>query len=212
MPVEAGHIYALNWVGQIFSQRIMLTTHYKITAVNPDVEPSDVRSAMLVEVCAGGGGDLIESDYLACLPPSYTLNRVVAQPIYPIRLVYEDAVRNVAGTHASDTEASNQAAVITLQTEYAGRSQVSNKHIGPIPQAATVQANGELVAAYKTLLTTLGDSLTSFIVVAGLGLTMIPVIYHPNFTPPDTASDPIAEFYVHDEIRVMRRRTVRLGE
>lgn len=212
MAAGAGDVYSLNWIGSIFGQRIMLTTAYEILTVDAGVEPSDVRSAMLVEVCAGGGNDLIESDYLACLPPSYTLNRVTAQPFYPIRLVYEDAVRNVAGTHASDTEASNQSAVITFQTEYAGRDQVSNKHIGPIPQAATVQANGELVAAYKALLTTLGDSLTSNIVVAGLGLSMFPVVFHKNAEPPVSKTDRLIEFYVNDEIRVMRRRTVRVGE
>lgn len=212
MAAGAGDVYSVNWVGSIFSQRIMLTTVYEILTVNAGVEPSSVRSAMLNELCNAGGGDLVESDYLACLPPSYTLERVTAQPTFPIRLVYEDLIRGVAGTHAADTEASNQAACITFQTEYAGRDQVSNKHIGPIPQGATVQANGELTNAYKALLTTLGDSLTSNIVVAALGLNMFPVIFHPNVVPPVSHTDRLQEFFVHSEIRTMRRRTLRVGE
>jgi len=149
--------------------------------------------------------------YLACLPSQYELDSIRGQIIAPNRRVYSETLRGVPGTHLDTLETANLASVITLRTAFAGRNQVGNKHIGPIPSSGAVMTLGELTGAYKTLLTTLAGALMASIVPAGIAAVARPCIYHPDgAVPPNT--DWVESAIVGETVRVMRRRTVRLGE
>lgn len=206
-----GDILQLTFLGRYAGQRIMLTHHYRLDAVTAFTDASLVQLGLLDEVRAGaGGGNVIEGSYLACLPAQYTLEKIRAQTIALQRLVPTEVARNVNGTHGDDTETGNQAVVITLRTAVAGRSQVSNKHIGPIPQAVTVQDDGLLTVAYKTLATTLASNLNVQINNVATGAVFSPVIYHRTGDGPNYSK--ILSYLTQPNIRVMRRRTVGVGE
>lgn len=208
MTVAVNDLFRIAAVGSAFGQRIMLTHAYQVVGIDPNQSELTVTTAILEALRGGGGGDLFETEYLACLPVDYTLDYWYAQKVAPVRYRYAKHTRGVTGTHADGCETANQAAVLTGTTVLSGRSQISNKHIGPIPQSANVQANGLVAAAYKAKLSALGAKMDNGLVDAAIGLSMFPVIIHPT---PATSSTLIIDFQPQDTIRVMRRRTVGLG-
>jgi len=213
MPVVSlNDVVLVTYKGEAAGQRILLTTTYKVTTVADPTEVNAFCEEVLDEVCNGaGGGDLVESKYLACLPSQYDLQTVRCQIIAPNRRVYYERIRNQPGTHAENMETTNLAGVITLRTDFAGRNQVGNKHIGPLPATGAVMSAGELTGAYKTLLGTLATALMSNLTLAAIGAVAKPVIYHGGDTVPPL-TDWIKTAIVGETVRVMRRRTVRLGE
>lgn len=208
-----GDIYQVSAAGTIFGQRVLLTQNYIIVAQDASAPDNVVSTSLNLKVSGVAvlGGDVLESKYLALLPPEYTLDFWQAQKVYPIRQAYRRLARAVAGTHAASTEATNQAAVITLRTDTAGRSQIANKHIGPIPQDVAVQDSGLLTAAYKALMTTFANALLEQIDLdIDLNtVSLYPCIYHVGEVP---TSSPLTNHVIGDTVRVMRRRTVRVGE
>lgn len=209
MAVTLADVWRVSAEGVWDLQQIRLSQHYIVSSVTGTVPDTTLSALLLAKLNGGmGGGDLFESKYLACMPPSYTLTRWVVQKIYPTRLKYESLARGAAGTHAFDTATGNQAAVITGQTPFAGRSEVSNKHIGPIPQDSSVQDSGMVAAAYKALLTTLAGAFNSSITSVAPAVQLDPGIYHR------TGGIRFTSYYqmtVQDTLRVMRRRTVGVG-
>lgn len=208
MAVQPGDIFRLNAVGRCFQQRIMLTHGYVVSAVTGTVPSTQAPSALTKAVRAGAlGGDVLESKYLECMPSSYTLEYWQAQQIRPFRLAYFRETRNVVGENAN-TEATNQSAVITLKSEFAGRWAQASKHIGPLPQGPDVQADGFITAGYKTALEIFGGAMLTDVIQDGI--TFSPVIIHPVGTHGGVT--PLISQAIQTTIRVMRRRTVQLGE
>jgi len=210
MSVSAGDVFAAYVIGDIFGQRTMLTLGYKITAVGSAVSEAAAAVQIAFNLSGQVGSTVnLESPLRAVLPPDWELISIRAQRVRPIRMALQELILGVNGTHASSTEATNQAAVITMRSQLAGRKYVSNKHIGPLPQGATVQTNGLLTPAYKALLQDVADKLNLVMVDVPLGMTAEPGIINAdlgvNFTK-FTVGIP------QDTIRVMRRRTVRVGE
>jgi len=208
MTVAVGDLFALNAIGTCFNQRIMLTLHYAVDVVGTSTVEQTVSEDLIDAVRAAGGDDVLETLYLACLPPQYGLLRWTAQKIAPVRYAYQYITRDVAGAHASGTDTANQAAVITLRTRLAGRKDISNKHIGPIPQAATVQEDGLIVAAYKTLLNNLGIAMVQTITTPGTATQFLPVVRHN--TPPNSFTV-LFQTASSETVNTMRRRTVGRG-
>lgn len=209
MTIAVGDLIRVAAVGSCFGQRIMMTHNYGVQQITGPQPEADVCNELLNELRGGGGGDLYESTYLSCLPVDYTLVRWVVQKTNPVRYAYFHVDRNTPGTHAGACEETNLAAAITFTTLLAGRDQVSTRHIGPLPGGATVRADGELVIAYKNLLDTLGLAMSSIIALPVTGVTLAPCI--PHALPLGTYTT-IQDNTTQEEIRVMRRRTVRVGE
>jgi len=206
--IEVGDVIQVSWVGDCFGQRVMMVRHY-VCDVAADPLTTTVLgnlNALLGELGIGGGED-ITTDYLACLPPSYSLTYVQAQRINPERSAWvRDASDAGPGTHNDDTERSNVSCCITMQSDRGGRDQHSNVLLGPSPVTAAV--NGEVSVAYKALMTALAEDLklpTTPVAVGNGSYT--PVIYHPD----NGLVDFITHYTVQDTSRVVRRRTVRLG-
>lgn len=205
----AGDIFIVSAFGTAFSQRIILTHHYRLAAINPGVSDEAARDSLLDAVRGGvGGGDVLEGPYLDLLPPEYTLDWWQAQLISPVRRAFNVFLRGNPGAHLDSTETANQSVAITLRTNNAGRDQVGTKKIGPIPQSANAQSNGSVAPAYLTLLTTFKNSLISDVVDLALGATWNPIFYHGP-----TAGDwnLITTGVAQQQIRTMSRRTVGRG-
>lgn len=209
MAATAGALYAVQALGTCFGQRIMLTHSYALTQVVGVVAENVALQALLDAIGNGvGGGNIIETKYLACLPDSYLLDEWRGQQVRPFRTAYRSNARAVVGTHAGNSEATNQSVAITLRSDVAGRWALGTKKIGPIPQDITVQDNGLITGAYKTLLETLGAALLGTVVAAGC--TWEPCIIHP--VGEHLGSTPLTSQIVQLTLRTMRRRTVRVGE
>lgn len=205
MPLEVGDVILVSWRGLCFNQRIILTHTYKVVTA-PDPETSVVHNlSALADALDTGGTQDVTTSYLACLPPQYRLTQVRAQRIYPIRSAYVAKTKDLPGTHEAPATVANDAAALTLRTDYSGRNQIATKHIGPIPD--DVSASGLLIAAYKALLVTLGTKLLVTAEFAATG-SANPGIYHRATNGFDTCWTAI----IGDQSRTQRRRTVGVGE
>jgi len=210
MATTVGDIYEVAAVGRCFGQRIILTHHYRLAAINPSVSENAASISLLNGVRDGaGGGDVLESLYLDCLPNNYELQYWRAQLIDPVRFAYVSADRTVTGTHVTQCQTANLSAGVTLRSNRAGRKEHGTKKIGPTPEGIDVSNNGMWDAGYIAKLNLLGGSLVSDVVDALLGATWNPVIYNRGSTP---AYAPALTWFVSPEVRTMHRRTVGVGE
>lgn len=199
-------IVQVQFRGNCFGQQIILNHNYGILGNWPVLTSVAQDLQSIITAVAAGGVQNIEASYLACLPPQYSLTEIRAQRITPIRSAYQSiALAGVIGTHASPATVANDAACITMRTVNAGRKQVANQHIGPVPDA--VSAAGLLVGAYVVILSALGTKLVSAFAPPGSGSVVVPVIVHRGGPGPDT----ITNFIVGPQSRVQRRRTVGIG-
>jgi hypothetical protein len=99
--------------------------------------------------------------------------------------------------------------VITRVCEFSGRAFVGGLHVGPIPQDAPTQINGLIAAAYVTKLQTMATAMVAPIngTIAAT-FTALPCLYHRK-----TANvTPLSSAFPQATLRVMRRRTLGLGE
>lgn len=210
MATAVGDIYEVAAVGRCFSQRIILTHHYRLNAINPDVSEYAASISLLNAVRdGGGGGDILESLYLDCLPNNYELQYWRCQLISPVRFAYVSANRNVTGTNATQAQTANLHGAITLRSSRAGREQHGTKKIGPCPDGIDVMNNGVFDAGYIAKLDLLGGSLVSDAVDALLGATWNPVIYNRSLAPYYSLA---LTWFTAPEVRTMHRRTVGVGE
>jgi len=209
MPVQSQDIFQVNWVGSCFNQRIMLTHHYRVESTAGLVDDLAASAALGVELTAGGGGDVMESAYRACLPPDYELIRVDVQKIKSTRYRKVSTVRGQAGTNANVAYQANVHAALQFVTDYAGRDQVSVKKIGPLPQHISLYDDGLLTATMVALLNTLATAMKTSINATAVSTTFQPVIFHRSGTPNFTV---ISGHIVQETVRVKTRRTVRVGE
>lgn len=208
--IAVNDLLRINAVGSFANQRIILTHAYAVLTTDGSQTDQQGMDALINNIRGGlGAGDQWESAYLACLPAGYTLEYWQCQKVAPVRVHYTKFSRVVPGTHADTTNATNQAAVITLGTVLAGRSNVSNKHIGPIPQSVNVQSSGLVAAAYQGILSTLAANMLLDITDVPSGITFSPVIPHRL---PAGAYTLLSNYSVGTTVRTMRRRTVGVGE
>lgn len=206
--IALNDIILLSFRGTYQQQRILFTHTYAVTAVPASPTPAaDFVEDFLVNIQASPTN--LSGGYLSLMPTNYTLQEIRAQIVAPVRQVVQKlAIDDNGAANAAST--GNLAAVITLNTALAGRSQVSNKHIGPIPSDAT--NGGSISVAYKNAMDVFGSLLTTTVQsISGSG-TATPVIYHR--TPPVGTAiyDEILNFVSQTTTRVMRRRTLGVGE
>jgi len=207
MAVPLNSLCRVNWYGRCFGQRIILTLGYKKSAGPVALDDEAEMNGVIDDLVVGGAVDLL-TDYMACLPASYSLEEIRAQIVYLTRITAVQRVVVTPGTHASPATVANDSACITLKGPIAGARRRSNKHIGPIPDAAS--ASGILTDAFKTKLGALADAMITNVVLAG-GETYQPHVFRINndFTEWHFL---LNQYSIGLQSRVQRRRTVGLGE
>lgn len=189
--------------GLCFNQRIILSHWYKVTQVNGD--PRTVTQdllAIIAKLKDGGPADIV-TPYLACLATQYIPQTIRVQKITTPRSAYQSANIAAGTPEGQDATVANDSAVLTLRTDRAGRSQISNKHIGPVPDAAS--AAGLVTNAWRAKLAVLGVALLSEVTFGETG-SMVPVVPHPN-----GSADQLVGQIIGETSRVQRRRTVGIG-
>lgn len=215
MSVTLNDYFLLNFHGSCFDQRIMLTHAYRVE--NPGsgaVTENAAALGLIAAVEAGGTSDMV-TQYLGLLPPQYTLTKISAQKVWPTRYRYWYGTYSLPGTHAENTESTNLAGVITITSRLAGRGEVGNKHIGPMPYGMTSIDNGLPTPAYKALLNNFGQLLLNDVGTGALGVNFRPIILHRQLDDKghvvSMSSTDVYWKSIGDVVGTMRRRTVGRG-
>jgi hypothetical protein len=156
------------------------------------------------------GVDNLFDSYAACLCNDITNIKWYMQVIYSIRFT-KSAVLNDYDVGQNDEAPlpQNLAAVITMRGGIANRHNIGNKHIGSVP-AAWVQFGAILETGlinYRNL-ASIAAAKVSNIAVGTKEFEATPVIYRR--AAPQLSAE-IETWVAQDTIRVMRRRTLRVG-
>lgn len=212
MAAAIGDIMQLSYRGTVAGQRIIMTRFYRCTAPSdPGNTYQDDMQGVIIEATKVAAGSISQT-YLACLPSSYTLNEVRAQIVKPVRYVTVGVFQTAkVGTNTGSGNVTNLAGVITFRTGLAGRKQVSNVHIGPVPSDAP--SAGVLEAAYRLVLDNLKGALLNILTPSGFDVgSWTPCIWHRKVPGPAISYDYIQSGVVQQTARTMSRRTVGRGE
>jgi hypothetical protein len=208
MPLATGVIVQLSYRVEYQSQRYLFTHHYRVANNNSTQDTAQDTASIAFFFSQTGANDLM-TRYRICLATDAVVREVVAQPIHPQRLVRRSVAVSLAGTSSGTASTGNIAAVLTLRTQLAGRSQVSNKHIGP---PATVDIGAGLIGAnLQAALINLGNELDdNQTVPADLPneILLVPVIFHKS----SGTHDVLVSSIISTRVGTMRRRTLRVGE
>lgn len=209
MGLNVNDIVLASYRGTCLGQRIILTTTWRVST--PTVGSSTVTQDLQTIGDTMGAADStgIGYAYINCMPNNYALQALRVQAIYPTRSAYVNITQSYTGLQAEDTDITTSAGVITLKTDKAGRSQVANKHIGPVAQANF--SNGNVGSSLRDLMTTLAGKLRNNLVTTG-GPILTPVIYHRDGDGPAAKYTDITQYIVQVTLRTMRRRELFLGE
>lgn len=208
MPLAVGTIVQVSWRSEYQAQRYLLTHTYRVLSNNSTQDTAQDTASIAQFFSQTGAGDLTQK-YRTCLATDAVIREIVAQPIHPQRLVRRSVNVNYPGTSSGTASTGNVAAVLTLRTQLAGRSQVANKHIGP---PATVDIGAGLIGAnLQAAMFTLQFEMDDQQSVPADGanvIELVPVIFHKG----TGLHDVIVSGVVSTRLGTMRRRTLRVGE
>jgi hypothetical protein len=191
--------------GSLISQRTLNVFHYRVLSPSSIPVVADEMSA-LTSVIANNTGTNLFSSLRAVTPDNYFFTSISAQPIFPVR--WRRSVRLTAQSgQRTEATVTNLQASITLVTDFSGRSHVGGKRIA-LSQADT--ANGNVINTLQVPLNAVADACKVPITVTNGDGTYAPCLYRRNgqgnrFTD-------ITGAFRQDTARVIRRRTVGLGE
>lgn len=207
MGLAVGDIIQAQWRGLSMNQQFILTRNYVLSGGGGNVANS--VAADLADfgqsINVGGGTDLT-TDFLALMPSNYQLFEIRTQRIAPERSVLVDTNAGpAAGTEGAAAVVPNDASVITFRTELAGRNQVSNIHLGPLPVDGA--SAGQITGPYNGLLNAFALLLLDNIAVAGFDGILKPIILHK----PAMTWNLMTSFQIQPQARVMVRRTLNRG-
>lgn len=204
MALLAGSIVEATFSGTHSGQRILNVYHYRVSQIStlPYNDEMDQFILQFGSLAAGG----MRRTLLDCMPANYTLQQMVAQGVFPQRFRRDVTVVNNAGTRG-DAIAPNIAAVVTLHTERAGRSQIGGKHF--ITGSENDVVLGIIQAGLLANMQLHANACVLPLTATAGGGVYTPVIFHRN-TPATPSTDLVGGF-PQETSRVMRRRTVGLG-
>lgn len=193
-------------VGEIFSQRIMSTFCYGLSALTGTATIANALDRLHAAVSAGGG---LLDKYLACIPPEYVRVACWYQVISPSR--YAKVTKTTGGTAGTFIDgvllSSNQAFTILRRGEMGNRHNVSVLHV-PLGQNSSCQEDNVLGGDLQTPANALAAQMVLPITTTTVVGTWEPVI---NNGPNAGDFTPITSTAVNTDVRTMRRRGVRLG-
>lgn len=205
MPVAANDIVTVTIDGRKDAQTILNMFHYRVAAAPSSGTVSDNIRALIDHLWDDPAGTWL-TPFLTLMPDDYTLRAVRGQRVAPTRSSYIEKLIQAEGLVAFEpSQTSNLTWVFIKQSETAGRWAQSPTHM--LLASTGWMSNGELNNVT-------GPERAVFMalvpqnVVPGDGSTWEPVIFNlgrvPNFVK-------ITHVTERQEIRVMRRRTVRVG-
>lgn len=207
-PVPAiGSIILTTFRMTYCNQRLMNTFHWRLTANSGGLTVEGVANQLNAYFGTATTG--LYDLHCALRDVQCVLDDAQIQFIHPQRFVALGYVLNKPGTAPVGEigmEVPNVACVLTRRAVVGTRRGVSSLHI-PIGLSAAQVDEGTIDPAAQTKIAAIGNSILNTGAV-GNGVSVEPVIYHRGAEP---VYDVIGSFIVQDTLRVMRRRTVRVG-
>lgn len=182
-------------------------------------DPAEWQETIKNKLFADSGTDgSVTKEMRDMMSDEVNMNLITVQIVYPVRYRLSQIVTTLPGLIAEPCNAQNVQATFTKLGDLGNRHNVGAWHQGGLPESSYVA--GLLSAGASGALTNLANAFLAqqTYVVAGSSTTFGPVIL--NKTPiPDT--DPVkyqisgrtgvSAVVPRDTIRVMRRRTLRVG-
>jgi hypothetical protein len=206
VPLPAGGIVLVTYRSLWQKQRVLLTHTYAVVSDQGVGQPWE-RSQQLATVLANPADPVLDQ-YRRCLPPELLIQEVRAQLVYPQRYQGGIGAVNLPGLQLGAANTGNVACALTFHTGLAARNQISNKHIGPVPNDQ--MDGGAPILLYRDTLSTLGSLMSQQFsqVVSGGLVTMDACIFHKKLG----TNNKIITWTVTDRVGTLRRRTLRVGE
>lgn len=198
---------------KVFDQVVMNVHHFHAAPTFVAADSVTVFDAMNTELGVGITSALqVQRDATSF---QVTFEQMLFQKIHPIRFARRVYVYNQNGNDGVEANTANVAAVITKYTELSTprvgslhTGQVGSMHLPGVPRDK--YAGGVLTPAYLSgVLFDLATELTADFAdptLAGLDY----VLWHPHAVPKST--NKIVAMVPQDTVRIMRRRTLRVGQ
>lgn len=193
----------VSYVGEMFGQRLLSTFWYQVNTLVGAPNTTTFANALHTFLNAAGG---MREKFLACCPPQYNLVATWVQTIEPTRVVKSIYLEAQVGTYAQDANTANLAGVISRRGGLANRKNQSSLHV-PMANLDPDMSGGTLSAGQLAALEDLSAVVILQAPLSGVG-TAFPIIR--NGTGIGDVS-PILFAAPQDSVRVMRRRTLRVG-
>lgn len=207
-PIPALNSVILTTFRMLYSQQRLLNTYHWRLVANPGALTiqgiSNAINAWFATLVTG-----LYETHDNMRDQSNVLTDMQCQFIFPTRYVPIGFVLNRNGNvpvGELGVEVTNLAAVITRRDVTGSRSGVGSLHI-PLGVSNTQIGDGVVTPAMATKMVAHGNAILNTTAI-GSGVILEPVLYHKGAATPTTQ---IGSFIAQDTLRVMRRRTVRLG-
>lgn len=203
-----GSVLFVSFRGNLNSQRIISTFHYRPTATFTAGTPyTDYLTAFYGQI--NGAGNLIES-FLDVLGSDYTLEEVRIQPVFPTRLRYASFGAPASGTWVPDLSSQqNIAASVNRKGILAGRQGIGRVQVPLVDGQASggflVDVNG-----YVTKLNIFATEMLSNVITVTPTATWVPCL-GAGATASLGLND-LMSASAESTVRTMHRRTTFLGE
>lgn len=203
-PLGVGDILQQSWISTWQAQRVLLTNTWIVANPGTGTDGSDQLQELADFFASGADGTMLNL-YLLCLSSEVTCSEARVQKIKPIRTRYFSSSVGANGVGGL-ANTGNVATVGTLVSDLAGRDQVGNKHVGPIPAdtyAAGAPTNAQLIAMgnfmnqLKLPHTTLATS-----------ISIAPILFHRA----TGLYNYVTQYRLSTRVGTLRRRTLRVGE
>lgn len=207
--VALNDIVLMGYRSTCFGQRILFNLTYRVDEITAGPIDTTEFSLAAAQSLVDGGASAVWEEYQNVISSNVTVNWSFAQIVKAERYRRQTAIIGTPGAGTATTTA-NVNAVMTRFSERSGRDQVSNNHPGPIPTTASV--SGILTDVFKAEVGDLAAICCTPITLAGIGVVIVPTIWHSRAPGPTVLWDDIVDGYAQDQTRVMTRRTVGRGE
>jgi len=188
--------------------KILSVLHYQFRGPELVEDGRAEVNALITSLSTVSSPNQIISSMLDCQVANLAHQFVTGQVVQATRRPYETVLADHAGAYAGDGLPSNVAAVITKQSALPGRGRSGSLHVAGL--GVNTYVDSTFTGAFIALLDTLAGRLTLTVpMTAGVGYNWHPVIWSPRHP---TGANDIFGVLPQDTVRVMRRRTLRVGE
>lgn len=198
-------VVSVSYRGRVLGQRTVNTLHYRITTASTNANTLAALSSWGLAYSTGPVSPTLP--LLAAMPQNWVLEQIRVQRVYPVRSAYIDFQDGRPGQIAVDAETTNINATITKRTPSGTRNGIGSFHAPAMPADGFL--NGQLTAAYDVLTNAYAVRFINPFTDAVELTQGTPIVYNRAF--PGLSWD-LTSTIVQQTLRVMRRRTVGVGE
>lgn len=204
MGLNAGDVVALTYESTYDGQQIRYALHYRVTIPGSSVSPELDLDAM-AQNFSSPGANTMTSVLQAAHVDAFNFDAVVAQRVWPSRTIGMRSLSSFPGLIAQPGLPANVSAVVTKRTLTPGRMGLGSLHLSGQDSTNTTLSEWTLLNTSNNVAAQMLNSR----VITGIALTVEPGLFNATFPP--TFFSRLFDTIPQKTIRVMRRRTVRLG-